>query len=181
MEYGHAFGVDHLTYLAIPPPEWVELAWSIGFDMVGIRLRPMSPHEDSWPMSPGSQMLRATAQRLSDLDIKVLDVEILSIDPQTTPASYRPIFEAAAMLQALHVLAVIDDPDEGRAVANLAELSAIAANYGMRMVIEPMSYTQIIFIVRLDSSGAAGEPLAGIVADFAVSAHRHPFVGSACA
>ena len=81
-------GIGHLTMLDTAPPDWVSLAHDAGFDAVGIRAAAIGPTEEEWPMRVGSPMLAETLRRMADTGVRVLDAEIIRIDPQTVIAKY---------------------------------------------------------------------------------------------
>src|SRR5258708_14340288 len=58
-----ATGLEHLTMLDIAPPEFGSLAATAGFDSVGLRIAPVTPGEDAWPVGPGSPMLAQTVRQ----------------------------------------------------------------------------------------------------------------------
>jgi hypothetical protein len=76
-------GIGHLTMLDAAPPDWVSLAHDVGFDAVGIRAAAIGPTEEEWPMRAGSPMLAETLRRMDDTGVRVLDAELVRIDPQT--------------------------------------------------------------------------------------------------
>ncbi len=61
-----AVGLEHLTLIDVAPPEFVTLAAGAGFDAVGLRIAPVAPGEEPWPMSLGSPMLAETRRRCAD-------------------------------------------------------------------------------------------------------------------
>src|SRR5689334_18183428 len=81
-------GVGHLTMLDVAPPDWVSLAAQTGFDAVGIRVAAVGPTEEPWPMTAGSTMLAETRRRLDDTGVRVLDVELIKLAPDSDPARY---------------------------------------------------------------------------------------------
>jgi hypothetical protein len=66
-------------------------------------------------MRAGSPMLAETLRRMAGTGVRVLDAEIIRIDPQTVIARYEPLFETAAALGASFINVMGDDPDLGRA------------------------------------------------------------------
>jgi hypothetical protein len=108
-------GIGHLTMLDTAPPDWVSLAHDAGFDAVGIRAAAIGPTEEEWPMRVGSPMLAETLRRMDDTGVRVLDAELVRIDPQTAVARYGPLFETAAALGASFINVMADDPDLHRA------------------------------------------------------------------
>ena len=68
-------GREHLTLLDIAPPEFVIVAAATRFDTVGLRVRPVTPDEETWPVYPGSPMLAETLRRCGGTELFMLDVE----------------------------------------------------------------------------------------------------------
>jgi sugar phosphate isomerase/epimerase len=88
-------------------------------------------------------LLRETKARLRDTGIKVLDVEILRLKPDTDVRAYRPMLDTAAELGARYVLVAGNDPDEARTVDRLAQLCDLAAPLGLSPSLEPMPWTDV--------------------------------------
>lgn len=151
-------GLEHLTLLDVPPPELVTVAASAGFDAVGLRISPAVDGERPWPVSPGSPMLAETVRRCADTGIRVLDVEAVRLGP--VPADYAAALESAAALGARFVNAICDDPDHGRLADSFAALTAAAAGYGIRAVVEFMAYRSVRTLAEAvaiaDRSGGGG-------------------------
>jgi sugar phosphate isomerase/epimerase len=151
-------GIGHLTMLDIAPPDWVTLAHEAGFDAVGIRAAVAGPGEEPWPMAVGSPMLAETMRRLDDTGVRVLDVEIVRLTPETVVSGYRPLFETGAQLGAKVVNVIAADPDLRRVRDNFAALAEEAHLYDLRPVIEPMVYMQVH---NLDDAVAVAEGTGG--------------------
>jgi sugar phosphate isomerase/epimerase len=156
-------GVGHLTLLDIAPPEWVTLAHQAGFDAVGIRAMVAGPEEEAWPMSPGSPMVRETVTRLRDTGVRVNDVEIIRLTPDSKPEPYLPLFEVGAELGASFVNVIPADPEVKRAAENFAAIAEVAATFGLRPGMEAMSYTPIATLD--DAITVAGDSPGGIIID----------------
>ncbi|WP_273842062.1 sugar phosphate isomerase/epimerase family protein [Rubrobacter calidifluminis] len=135
--------MDHLTMLDVSPPELVVIAAKAGFDCVGLRVSAAGPEEKPWPMKQGSPMLEETLRLLKDTGIRVLDVEVLRIGPETTLDDYEHILETGALLGARYLTVNSDDPDLERASETFAVLSSNARSYGLRPLIEPIPYTRV--------------------------------------
>jgi sugar phosphate isomerase/epimerase len=154
-----AVGVGHLTMLDIAPPQWVSLVAEAGFDAVGIRASIAGADEEPWPLWVGSPMFDETAARLQDTGLRVLDVEIIRLTPQTRPAPYLPLFETGAALGASFVNVIAFDPDLDRAADTFAALAEVAQTYGLRVAVEPMSYTPLCTVddaLRVISGSSGG-------------------------
>jgi sugar phosphate isomerase/epimerase len=158
-------GIGHLTMLDVAPPAWVTLAAEAGFDAVGIRVAPVVPAEVPWPMGIGSPMLAETRRRLADTGVTVLDVEIVRLAPDSDPAAYEALFEVGALLGASFVNVMGDDPDLMRIRDNFHLLAEKARPYGLRPVIEPMTYLRVrnledaVFVAAGSGGGVTIDPL----------------------
>jgi sugar phosphate isomerase/epimerase len=135
--------VAHLTALELAPPEWVRQAARAGFDAVGLRLNPTSAGAISYPSSAGSGAHLALRRILADEGVTVHDVEFISVLPNIDIASYASMFDAAADLGAHCVTVSGDDSDAARLAANLADLSELAAQYGLRVDLEFMRWRHV--------------------------------------
>ncbi|MGH3090300.1 MAG: sugar phosphate isomerase/epimerase family protein, partial [Rubrobacteraceae bacterium] len=135
--------VDHLTMLDVSPPEMVTIAGKVGFDSVGLRVAAAAPDEEPWPMTAGSPMLEETIRRLDETGVRVLDVEVVRLRPGTKREDYEGVLEAGARLGARYVTVNGDDPDIERASDTFAALTEDARPYGLRPLIEPITYTEV--------------------------------------
>jgi sugar phosphate isomerase/epimerase len=133
-------GIAHLTLLRLSPPDLVSTAAAAGYDFVGIRVRPVAPAEEPWPMQPGSPMSRETLRRLADTGLVVRDVEFLPLDADTSAADWLPALEAGAALGATTLNVAGAEPDLQRLTGTLAQLTSDAAPFGIRPTLEPISY-----------------------------------------
>jgi sugar phosphate isomerase/epimerase len=135
--------LDHLTLLDVPPPDLVVIARDAGFDAVGIRIATAGPGEEPYPMTVDSRMLAQTLDAVHDTGIEVLDVEVLRLGPDTTPADYRQTLEVGGRLRARFINVMGDDPDLARIADTFATLVDEARPYGLRPLIEPMVYRPV--------------------------------------
>jgi sugar phosphate isomerase/epimerase len=156
-------GVGHLTFLDVAPPELVRMAATAGFDAVGLRAATAGPGERRWPLSPGSPMLAETVRRLEDTGLRVLDVEIIRLSPTTVVDDYLELFETGALLGASFVNVITADADPGRSRDTFAALVAAAAPYGLRVVVEAMSYTPVTNIA--EAAALAAGTGGGVIID----------------
>ena len=95
--------------------------------------------------------------------MRVLDAEIIRIDPQTVVARSEPLFETAAALGASFVNVMGDDPDLPRARDTFAALTETARPYGLRPAIEAIPYMQSKTLA--DAAALVGESGGGIIID----------------
>ncbi len=138
-----ALGLAHLSLLDHDPPSLVDLAADAGFDFVGIRVRAVTAAEAPFDVSPGSDLLRATVQRLDDRGIRCADIEFVLLEGAVGPGEWQPVLESGAALGASTLTVSINDEDDGRVRHNLATMNAQAADYGITLTIEPISYNAV--------------------------------------
>ena len=82
--------------------------------------------------------IREVEANLKATGIKVLDIEILRIKPDTRAVNWKAFFETGTRLGATQVLCAGNDPDINRLTDNYAELCELAHPYGLNLSIEPM-------------------------------------------
>lgn len=132
-----------LTVLDVNPANQVLCAAQAGYSHVGIRLVPATPTETQYDMIGDTPMIRQVEANLKATGVKVLDVEILRLKPDTRAINWKPFFETGARLGASLVLVAGNDPDLHRLTDNYAQLCEIAAPYGLSLCIEPMPWCDI--------------------------------------
>ena len=139
---GHReLALEHLTLLDVAPPDLVGLAADAGFDAVSLRISPATDGEQPWPVSPGSRMLADTLRRLDDTGVRVLGAEAIRLDGAR--GDWEPVLAAAAELGARYLNAISGDGSLTRLADRFAELTQLALPYGVRPVIEFMSYKPV--------------------------------------
>ncbi|VVN12233.1 sugar phosphate isomerase/epimerase family protein [Pseudomonas fluorescens] len=130
-----------LTVLELSPPQMVEVAARAGYSHVGLRVEPATPEEHHFPLVADAELRRQTLQRLRDTGIRVLDVEILRLKPQTVVADFAKLLTVGAEFGATELLIAGNDPDEQRLTDNFAALCDLAAPYGLHPHLEFMPWT----------------------------------------
>lgn len=133
--------LEHLTLLDVAPPDLVTLAADAGFDAVSLRISPATDGEQPWPVSPGSPMLADTLRRLDDTGLRVLGAEAIRLDGLR--GGWEPVLTAAAELGARYLNAIGGAGSLTRLADRFAELTQLALPYGVRPVIEFMSYQPV--------------------------------------
>lgn len=155
-----------LSALELAPPELVSCAAEAGFDHVGLRLLPATAEEVQHPMVGDTPLVRETARRLAATGVRVLDIEIFRLKPDTDVEAYRPALATGARLGAREALVAGNDPDEERLTERFAAFCDVAAECGIGVDLEPMPWTD----VRTFAQGAsivarAGRENAGVLID----------------
>jgi sugar phosphate isomerase/epimerase len=130
-----------LTVLELTPPEMVDCAAEAGFSHVGIRLLPATPTEPQYDIVGDTPLLREVERRLADTGVKVLDVEIFRLKPDTRVSDYEAAIATAARLGASELLLAGNDPDEARLIDSFAAFCDLAGSYGLGADLEFMPWT----------------------------------------
>jgi sugar phosphate isomerase/epimerase len=136
-----AISLAALTVLELSPPDMVSCAADAGFSHVGIRLLPATPTEPSWDLIGDTPMLREVERRLADTGVKVLDVEIFRMKPDTRVADCEAAIATAARLGARELLVAGNDPDEARLIDTYAAFCDLAGRHGLGAGLEFMPWT----------------------------------------
>jgi sugar phosphate isomerase/epimerase len=132
-----------LTVLELTPPEMVTCAAEAGFSHVGIRLLAATPTEPQYDIVGDTPLLREVERRLADTGVKVLDVEIFRLKPETRVADYEAAIATAARLGASELLLAGNDPDEARLIDTFAAFCDLAGRYGLGACLEFMPWTDV--------------------------------------
>jgi sugar phosphate isomerase/epimerase len=141
--HSRALSLSALTVLELAPPQMVQCAADAGYDYVGLRLLPATDHEVRHEIVGDTSLKREALAVLKGTGMRVLDVEILRLKPDTDINAYKPMLETAAELGARYVLVAGNDPDEARTSDRLGQLCDIAAPLGLTPSLEPMPWTDV--------------------------------------
>lgn len=132
-----------LTVLELTPPEMVTCAAEAGYSHVGIRLLPATPTEPQYDVVGDTPMLREIESRLAGTGVKVLDVEIFRMKPETRIADYEAAIATAARLGASELLIAGNDSDESRLIDTFGAFCDLAARYRLGAGLEFMPWTDV--------------------------------------
>jgi sugar phosphate isomerase/epimerase len=163
------FSLASLTVLELSPPDMVEVAARAGYSHVGLRLVPATPEEHHFALVADEGLRRQTLTRLRDTGIRVLDVEILRLKPDTVVAEFEKVLAVGAEFGATELLVAGNDADEQRMTENFARLCDLAAPYGLHPHLEFMPWTDgrenggvLVDAFHFDRSGSRLEDLARV-------------------
>jgi len=156
-----------LTVLELVPEDMVTCAAEAGYGAVGLRLVAATPQEPQYPDVVGdTPRVREIERRLRATGVRVLDVEILRLKPDTRVEDYLPALETAARLGATNALVAGNDPDRARLLERFAALCDLGAPLGVAMNLEPMPWTDVrTFPDALSLVEASGRPNAAVLVD----------------
>ena len=160
-----AFSLAALTVLDLAPPALIDVAASCGYDAVGIRLLAAMPGGIAYPLDDKAA-LKETLARLDATGIKVADLEVVALRPETEITAFSSFFETGARLGAKHILVAGYDPDLGRFSDSYARFCEASAPYGMTADLEFMPWTNVPDLATATSIVAPmSQANAGILVD----------------
>lgn len=129
-----------LTVLELTPPEMIQCAENAGYDGVGLRIIPATLNEPRYDFSQGKKILNNCLAILKDSNIKVTDIEILRLLPETNVFEFESTLAIGALLGAKSALIAIDDSDIHRVQDKLSQLSILCSHHGIVPHVEFMPW-----------------------------------------
>lgn len=132
----HEYSLAHLTAMALPPVNLIDVAAKTGYTYVGLRLSRVTAEEPLYALITDQAEMRATKAKLAETGIKVWDIELARMDPTNNAESYFPMLQATAELGARHVICQLPDPDRARAHDRFATLCDYAKKLDITVNLE---------------------------------------------
>lgn len=155
-----------LTHLELNPADMVQCAAMAGYQALGLRLVPATDTEARHHAVGNTPLVREIAQRLEDTGIKLLDIELFSLRPDTQVETYRDALETGARLGARHALASGQDSNAERLADNFGRFAEMARHLGLRPCLEPTPWVAINSLASAEALIQRSQaPDAGIVID----------------
>jgi len=133
----------HLTVLDADPVALIDAGVAGGFDAVGLRVVAPLPGDKIIPVVGNPDLQRRIRRRLSETGLRILDIEAVWLQPDTSVDALRPALEIGAELGAKYVLTVGFDADANRLSDNFAAFCAAAHQCGLRTMLEFIPYATI--------------------------------------
>ncbi|WP_447740828.1 sugar phosphate isomerase/epimerase family protein [Pseudomonas laurentiana] len=162
----NGLGVAHLTALELAPARLVREARIAGFSAVGLRLHPVMPGAQAYPVAVGSQAMRELRAVLEGEGVRVTDIEFVSLTAHTQVADYQALLATGAELGAQSLTVSGDDDDVARLTGNFAALCALARGHGLRVDLEFMRWRPVATLQQACAVVAgAGQDNAGVLVD----------------
>jgi sugar phosphate isomerase/epimerase len=156
-----AIGLAALTVLECPHDSQVRIAAQAGYTHVGLRLVPVAGQPYNHPLD--IPLIEAC---LRETGVRVLDVEVFRLTPETRVADWESVLAISQRLGASDVLVHGADPDESRLATTFGELCEFAGRYRLRANLEPMPWVDVSNIAKaLRILRAAGRANSGLLVD----------------
>ena len=161
-----AFSLAALTVLELAPPALIDVAAACGYDAIGIRLLAAMPGGIAYSLMDDQAALKETLARLDATGIRVADLEVVALRPETDIAAFTAFFETGARLGAKHILVAGYDPDLARFRDRYAAFCEAAAPYRLTADLEFMPWTYVPDLVTANKIVAqGGQANAGVLVD----------------
>jgi len=162
-----SYSLSFLTVADLGPADAMRVAVETGYDRVGLRLLPAAASgEGPYPILTDPSVLKEARAALADTGIRVGDVEIVRLKPQTKLDEFIPFLDCAANLGAANILVAGDDGDHARMTQTFAAFADLAERYGMTADLEFMPWTEVRNAVEANAIvQAAAHPAGGVLAD----------------
>ena len=158
-------GIAPLSFIELSPPEMVACAAEAGFDGLGLRLIPATPTERRHDSIGNTPLIRETLRRLRDTGLRVSDVELFRLQPQTRVADFGAALETGALLGARQANVSCQIADFAQLVDCFGAFCELAAGFGITANIEPTPWVEVRTVAMADRLIVAAGVDAGIVVD----------------
>jgi sugar phosphate isomerase/epimerase len=129
--------------LELPPHEQVSVAAQAGYTHVGLRLVPVAGQPYNYPFD-----VAQVEKRLADTAVRMLDVEVFRLTPETKITEFESAMAIAQRLGATELLVHGADPDEARLIETFGRLCDLAARYGVSANLEPMPWVDVSNVAK---------------------------------
>lgn len=150
--------LHQLCMLEVSPVELVKIASAAGFNRVCsfIYNKPDSPLTVPLIDTSCAGDFKAA---LNDTGIRLYNIEVFYIEPDTDIAQYEPYLALGAELGASRATAIINDADKNRAAETVAGFADLAAHYGVQIGVEFMAFSTIrSFVEAMDFVAGINHP-----------------------
>jgi len=156
-----AIGLAALTVLELPHHEQVGVAAQAGYSHVGLRLNPVAGQPFHHALD-----VNEVEKRLADTGVRMLDVEVFRLTPETKINEFESIMATAQRLGATELLVHGADPDEARLIESFGRLCDLAARHGLAANLEPMPWVDVSNLAKAQRVlDAAGRKNSGLLVD----------------
>ena len=131
-----------LTLFDVPPADVITAAAAGGFKAASIRITGRKLNDAYYPVAGHPSEIREIRRRLDDSGIRLSNTSIYHLYPEITLDHILPSFEATAELGAEIIVVTCMDPEEARGTTFIAECCARAGDFGLRLALEFVPYSE---------------------------------------
>lgn len=154
-------GLAALTVLECSHDAQVRIAARAGYTHVGLRLVPVAGQPYHHPLN-----VALLEQCVADTGVRVLDVEVFRLTPETKVADWEEVLAVSQRLGASDMLVHGADSEQNRLVETFGQLCDLAARYRLRANLEPMPWVDVSNIASaLRILRGAGKSNSGLLVD----------------
>lgn len=162
----HRYSLAHLSMIAVPPAQLVEVSREAGYEFTGFRLTPSPSTGIDHGLLGDVRALTDLRRRIDDSGVGILDVEVIRMKDPTAVVSAGPLLEAAHILGARYAIATVEDTDPVRRVDTLGAVAHAAAEHGIGIAVEFMLFSAARTLAEcVEVVQAVGEPNVVVLAD----------------
>lgn len=169
MPAGPGANLLSLAYLTVDgadPVEHVEAARAGGFDAAGLRIAMPSHLAGGRQVVGDAQAVREIKRACRATGVRVWDVEVITLAPDTAMEAVVPVLETAAEIGAAWVQCVCEDTDLERSLDRFTALCDAADKYPLSIALEFMQFRAVQTIEDAIAMVVASECLnAGVLVD----------------
>ena len=137
-----ALTLGYLTLEDVAPAELVSVAAAAGFEAVGIRITGRKKSDPYFPIIGHREAVREIKRRLDDTGMRLSNIGAYYVTPDIGATDFAPIVDIAAELGAPLIVANNHDTDARHYFDTMAVYCDLAAQAGIRLVLEFMRYSQ---------------------------------------
>lgn len=135
--------LDQLSLLHLDPCDFIACAASAGFEFVGLRLLPLTPAEEAYCPALVSGLTERIAERLAVHGVRILDWGVIALSQEFDLKFLESIFRIASSLGAQRCIGNIGELSLDAAGQRLAEIDALAGEFGMTFGLESLPWSTI--------------------------------------
>jgi sugar phosphate isomerase/epimerase len=139
----HALSLAHLGFLEQTPLDFVSIASEAGFASVSVRAQAASAGGIEYGTDLKSDVYRRLARHLKHNSVRILGLEVISLNRNTDFGKCQRMFDLAAFLGAKRISAFGDDVDLDLITDRFARLCEMAKPYGVNIDLEFMPFRPI--------------------------------------
>jgi sugar phosphate isomerase/epimerase len=154
-------GLAALTVLECRHDAQVRIAAQAGYTHVGLRLVPVAGQPHEHPLD-----IELLEDCLADTGVRVLDVEVFRLTPETKVEDWEGVLAISQRLGASDILVHGADADESRLIETFGRLCELAGRHRLRANLEPMPWVDVSNVAKaLRVLRGAGKANSGLLVD----------------